>query len=311
MTIQQIYKLAIEMGINADLRGKKAVEKYLERQDKIFEQLSPKKKLLFDRDRLTNPYMDSGIWVDNKKPVKKVLAGIDIDTGEVLLSERLGCDTIITHHPIGKGLAALADVMHLQADVLALYGVPINVAEHLMKIRISEIDRAVHPSNHYQSIDAAKLLGINLMNVHTSADNMVASYIQKEISKKELEYVGEVMEVLSNIEEYKQSAKLGVPIKLFVGDEDDKAGKIALTELTGGTEGTKDIYRNLQMAGVGTIIGMHMTEKNREEAKKYHINVIICGDVPSDSIGMNLFLDELEKKDIKVIPAGGLIRVKR
>jgi len=311
MTIQQIYKLAIEMGIKADLRGEKAVTKYLKRQRQIFEQLSSKKRSQFDRDRLINPYMDSGIWVDNKKPVKKVFAGIDIDTGEVLLSERLGCDAIIAHHPMGKGLAALADVMHLQADVLALYGVPINVAEHLMKTRISEIDRAVHPSNHYQTIDAAKLLGINLMNVHTPADNIVASYIQKEINKKELEYVGEIMEALSDIEEYKQSAKLGVPIKLFVGSEDDKAGKIALTELTGGTEGTKDIYRNLQMAGVGTVIGMHMTEKNREEAIKYHINVIICGDVPSDSIGMNLFLDQLEKKGIKIIPAGGLIRVKR
>jgi hypothetical protein len=31
----------------------------------------------------------------------------------------------------------------------------------------------------------------------------------------------------------------------------------------------------------------------------------------SDSLGMNLFLDELEKKGIEVIPVSGLIRIKR
>ena len=31
----------------------------------------------------------------------------------------------------------------------------------------------------------------------------------------------------------------------------------------------------------------------------------------SDSIGMNLFLDELEKKGIEIIPVSGLIRVSR
>jgi len=31
----------------------------------------------------------------------------------------------------------------------------------------------------------------------------------------------------------------------------------------------------------------------------------------SDSIGMNLFLDELEKKGIEIIPCSGMIRVSR
>jgi len=39
--------------------------------------------------------------------------------------------------------------------------------------------------------------------------------------------------------------------------------------------------------------------------------LIIAGHMVSDSIGANLFLDELEKRGIIVIPASGLIRVKR
>jgi hydrogenase maturation factor len=67
----------------------------------------------------------------------------------------------------------------------------------------------------------------------------------------------------------------------------------------------------MSQAGIGTIIGMHMNEEYRKEAEKYHINVVIAGHMASDSLGMNLFLDELEKKGIEIVPVSGLIRIKR
>ena len=48
MTIQEIYDLAINMGTGADPRGKKGVEKYLERQKKSYEELPERKKEDFD-----------------------------------------------------------------------------------------------------------------------------------------------------------------------------------------------------------------------------------------------------------------------
>jgi hypothetical protein len=72
------------------------------------------------------------------------MTGVDIEVGEVLLADRLGekgkpVDLIMAHHPEGKALAELHDVMHLQEDIMAGYGVPINVAESLMSSRISEV----------------------------------------------------------------------------------------------------------------------------------------------------------------------------
>jgi hypothetical protein len=46
-------------------------------------------------------------------------------------------------------------------------------------------------------------------------------------------------------------------------------------------------------------------------ANENRMNVIISGHMSSDSLGMNLFLDELEKKGIEIVPCGGLIRVSR
>jgi len=311
MNQQQILELAIKMGKAADLRGEGAVAKYLARQKKKFDALSAKKQADFDKERLANPYLDSGVWNDNGKNVKKAMAGIDVSSGDIMLAKSLGADTVINHHPLGKGLTGLEEVMHLQAEVLALYGVPINIAESLMKVRISEVGRGVHASNSYKTIDAARLAGVNLMNTHTTCDNLVADFLKKAIEKKQPEYVGELVELLAGIDEYKESAKRGSPVRVFSGSEDRRTGKIALTEITGGTEGAKTMYREMANAGIGTVVAMHLSEEHRKNAEEAHLNVVVAPHIASDSLGMNLFLDELEKKGIEIISFGGLIRVKR
>jgi hypothetical protein len=56
---------------------------------------------------------------------------------------------------------------------------------------------------------------------------------------------------------------------------------------------------------------MHVSEDHKKEAEAANINLVIAGHMSSDSLGMNLFLDELEKRGIEIIPCSGLIRVKR
>src|SRR3990167_9096152 len=155
MTIKSIYNLAIELGIAADPRGKKGVEKWLEHQKKKYQKLSKDDRRDFDRERLTNPYADTRmLYGDANTKVKTVLAGIDVETAEIALAKTLNLkpDLIITHHPAGKALAALDEVMHLQADLMAAYGVPINVAEGVMKNRIEQVSRSLAPVNNMRAV---------------------------------------------------------------------------------------------------------------------------------------------------------------
>ncbi len=317
MTIQEIYNLAIKMGIEADLRGKTAVQKNLKRLKEKYEKLDSDEKKEFDKEKLINPFSDARILAgDPKQKVKTIYVGIDIDTAELMLAKHLSdserkIDLIISHHPSGKALAALDEVMHLQAEVLADYGVPINIAEKLMYPRIGEVARGVAASNHNKVVDAANLLGLSLMCVHTPTDNLVADFLKNLIEKKKPETVGDIMKILKEIPEYKIASGLNAGPSIFVGSEDNQAGKIAITEITGGTEGSPQLYEKMSQAGIGTIIGMHMKEEHKKQAEEAHINVVIAGHISSDSLGMNLFLDSLENKGIKIIPAAGLIRVKR
>lgn len=317
MTIGGIYELAIKMGTSADPRGKKGVEKYLDRQKKIYEDLSTSKKADFDLETLENPYSDTRIlFGDPSTNVDKVIAGIDFETGEVVLADRLnekgeGIDLLIAHHPEGGALASLHEVMDLQVDLLASYGVPINVAEGMLSERISEVRRKLGPINHYRSVDAARILNLPFMCIHTVWDNLGWRFMADIFEKKEHETVGDVMDILRGIPEYTQAIKYKAGPIIFAGSEKNRAGKVAVAEFTGGTEGAKEVYERLSHAGVGTIIGMHASEEHREEVKKHHINLIIAGHIVSDSVGANLFLDELERRGVKVIPTSGLIRVSR
>jgi len=314
MKVQEIYNLAINKGIEADFRGKEAVGEFLKRKREKYEKLSDKEKEDFDLETLENPYLDSRILnISQDKEIKRILVGIDIEPAEILLAKEIGdIDLVISHHPLGKGLSHLSDVMELQCDVLNMYGVPINIAEGLMRERIEEVARGVNRENHQRTVDAAKILGVNLMCLHTATDNLAAKFLKEKIEKEDsLIRIEDLLSLLKEIPEYKEATKLGAGPKIFVGDPERRCGKICLAELTGGTEPTPKIYEKIAQAGVGTVVGMHMGEESRKEAKAANVNVIIAGHISSDSLGMNLFLDELEKRGIEIIPCSGLIRRKR
>ncbi len=305
------------MGIEADFRGEEGIKKFLENKKEKYEKMNEKEKGEFDVEALENPYLDSRIYyIAEDKEIKKVLAGIDIEPAELLLSKEIGSagsgiDLIIAHHPVGKGLAHLADVMDLQCDVLNFYGLPINIAEGLMKERISEVARGVNSVNHQRTVDAAKILKINLMNSHTPCDNLAAKFLKSLIEEKKPERIGELINLLKEVPEYKEAMKIGAGPKVFVGAPENRCGKIALTEITGGTEGSPKLYEKMAQAGIGTVVGMHISEEHRKEAEAAHLNVVIAGHMSSDSLGVNLFLDELERRGIEIIPCSGLIRISR
>jgi hypothetical protein len=316
MTVKQIFDLGVQMGIKSDSRGVKGVKEYLERVKKGYEGMKPKDKKFFDKERLEHPYSDSRIYVDDKKTqVKRILAGIDMKESEIILASQLTergkkIDLALAHHPVGKGLANLHETMDMLVDIFEQQGVPVHVAEKIMEERIKEVGRSVHPVNHYKVIDIAELLKVNLINTHTVTDNLVTQFLTKEIEKKKPRTLGDLVDMLLEIPEYAEAKMRGAGPMITSGSPEHRLGKF-LVEMTGGTNPSGKVYKELSQYGISTIVGMHMAEPHREEANKSYMNIIICGHIASDSLGMNLFLDELEKKGIEIIPCGGLIRVSR
>ncbi len=317
MKLREFFELAIQTGMNADPRGRAALDGELQEAKKAYDDLKPEDREYYDIERLTNPYADSRILHGSADAeIRKVLAGIDIEAPELILADRLnqngaGIDLVLSHHPEGRAYANFYEVMRMQADILNRFGVPINVAENLLEGRMREVERKLLPANHTRGVDAARLLGLPLACLHTPADNMVARHLQALLDREAPRKLKQVLGLIRDIPEYQHARRNNAGPKLLLGSEDQRAGKI-FVDMTGGTEGAKETIEKISQAGVGTIVAMHMSEDHRKEAEKHHLHVVIAGHIASDNLGLNLLLDAVANvQSLEVLECSGFKRVRR
>jgi putative NIF3 family GTP cyclohydrolase 1 type 2 len=318
MKLERLYRKAVEIGIANDLRGKNEINTILKEEKEKYKKIEKEEAEYYDRDRLFNPFSDTRILNgDPDTEVKKIMIGIDMQVGELLLAHLLNKDSnqkidlVVSHHPEGLALAQLYEVMKLQADLLANYGITISVAEQLMGKRISEIERRLMPINHMRTVDVARILGIPMMCIHTPADNCVTNLLKKTFEKEKPSRLKDLLQILKGLSEYKKSAKLQVPPKIVSGTENSKCGK-TYVDMTGGTEGSKEIFEKYANSGVSTLVCMHLSEEHLDNAKKASLNVVIAGHIASDVLGLNLLFDGLEKEEkLEFVCVSGFERIRR
>ncbi len=319
MKLEKMFKRAVELGMQADVRDKKFFDRYFKKQKEAMKNAKGWRKDIFDEERTWNPYTDSRIINGSgKEEIKTLMIGIDIETPEILLADRLRekgqkIDCLFIHHPEGRALADLEKSMPLQVDVLAKAGVPVNHSEGHLKPRMDKIWRSIHADNLFRTERAAELMDIPAFCCHTITDNLVWEFMEKHICSKKYEDLSEILDALMKIPEYKYYAEKGNPPLIVNGGSGNRPGKIVATEFTGGTNGPEQQLEAQSKAGVGTILSMHVTEKTLDAAKEHHVNMIQCSHMASDAIGINLLIDKLQKEDksIKTIDVSGFIRVKR
>jgi len=318
MNLKDFYNAVVETGIEYDLRSRDEIQRLLAEEQVRFEKLDDKEREYFDRDRLFNPFSDTRILHgDVELEVGKAIVGIDMEVGEVLLTYLLNkdqgrkIDLIIAHHPEGYALVRLSDVMKLQSDQMAAYGITLSVAEKLMEKRISEVERRLMPINHNRTVDVARLLGLPMICIHTAADNCVNHFLTRLFEKEKPARLKDILQLLKSIPEYQKAAALQLPPKIVSGSEDSRSGRIVV-DMTGGTEGAKEVFEKYAAGGVSTLVGMHISEEHLENAKKANLNVVIAGHISSDSLGLNLLLDSVEKKGLlEFVCVSGFERVRR
>jgi hypothetical protein len=102
MKLEEIYKLAVAMGIKSDPRGKREVDKLLAKEKEAYDKLEGEEKEDYDQDRLTNPFADSRILFGD--PHRCLVAdGRRRGGPEILLADRLPGEgpqgRLMAHHP--------------------------------------------------------------------------------------------------------------------------------------------------------------------------------------------------------------------
>lgn len=316
-TLKELYEFAVKEGIKEDPRDREQIDNILEKRKEKYEELEGARKEHFDEDRLENPFDDSKVIYGKDRAIETLAVGIDIGPQELILVERLnekgkGIDGVMTHHPRGKALAGLHEVIKLQVDTLREVGISISQAEGIVKPRMQEIKQAIHPANHPRVPRTAKLLDIPFMGLHTVTDNHAYQFVKEHLEEEDPRTLGDLIDALLEIPEYEWSLEYRMGPELFAGDESNRTGKIGVLGFTGGTDLGDELIEEMVNAGVDTLVAMHATKKQVKKAKDKSINVVTAGHMPSDSVGINLLLDKMhEKFGIEAFELSGFKRVKR
>lgn len=321
MTLGDIYKKVVEIGMKADPRSKQDLNRFMKYRKEQYKKLKDKDEKVFYRDRTWNPYDDTRIvFGDLKRKVEVVFVGIDVEPADLAVINQVNVkrvaagkkpiDLAMAHHPEGYALGGLASVMDsIQVEVLRQAGVPVNITEKMLAKRIRDIEISLHSDNLHRTMDAARMLDIPMICCHTVADNNAYQTIRKVVEKAKAWKLKDLVDALKKVPAYKKAALLFEnPIDIQVGSPESRAGKVIVGGFTGGTEGNPEVLEfAVNVAGVGTTIDMHMSRKHKELAEKYRLNTVVANHMASDSIGMQPIVNMMRKNGIEVVTGSGFI----
>jgi hypothetical protein len=158
-------------------------------------------------------------------------------------------------------------------------------------------------------MQAAQLLKLPFLNVHLPCDIITRRLIAEKMEPfNQPDSRAKVSAVVEALQEFPEHQRALTEPKVVLGAPDRFAGTVAVA-IGGYTSGGVDVVRAYFEAGIGTVLSMHFPEGDLREAREQRLagNLVLTGHMASDSIGINVFLDELERLGLKVVRGGGII----
>ncbi|HEX9899991.1 MAG TPA: hypothetical protein VGC81_12250 [Candidatus Methylomirabilis sp.] len=268
-------------------------------------------KIALNFSGLTEIPPDSGVHLRGDK-IQRILATIDCGVDDLLLARVLRCDAVISHHPEWTASLHGWTLIARQIDQMVECGVPVAKAEAAIQRRMHSVELNTHPRNYGRVLQAAKLLNLAFLNVHLPCDIISRRIISEQMARfQDAESRATVADVIAVLQEIPEQTVAATEPKIRLGGPDRLAGRVAVA-MAGFTNGGVDVLRAYFEAGVGTVLMMHFPEADLKEAREQRLagNLVITGHMASDSIGINVYLDELERRGLDVIRAGGLVTTK-
>ena len=268
-------------------------------------------QIALDLSGVGNVPADSGVHVRGDT-VGRVFATIDCDVADLLMARVLHCDAVLTHHPEGPAMLNGWKLIALQIEQMVECGVLVARAEAAIERRMRSVEFNSHARNYGRVVQAAQLLHLSMLNVHLPCDVITRRVIAEKMDAFNApERRATVSEVIAALQEFPEQKRAATEPKVRLGSPERLAGRVAVA-MAGYTNGGVDVLKAYFDAGVGTVLMMHFSEGDLKEAREQKLagNLVVTGHMASDSIGINVYLDELERRGLEVVRAGGIIVTK-
>lgn len=253
---------------------------------------------------------DSAVVLDTGQ-VRRVAAGLDIATAELVIAMDLRCGLVIGHHAdyAPGSIQGHRSFLTTQEKMIRLGVSPARACKIIRKLQdLHRRGRAGNSSNYDRIPSITRLTSMPLMNIATPADrigeNLVEAVLAEKLPSGSPARLSDLMEALREIPECRESI---CPPTICSGAENDYAGKPAALFSHIAAE-SPDIATALFECGVGTLILPYASEEVITAVTEQNIgSLITLGHVTADSLGMNALLRPLEEQGVEVIRFSGII----
>ena len=244
---------------------------------------------------------DSAVHVQGSG-IKKVFVTIDVTLAELMFAKNIGCDAVVTHHPIGSSALNFYKVFDRHIDYMVENGIPKESACRAVEKLKERAQIKAHAHIYQQIVDEARLLRMPLVNVHQPCDEIMRKIIYENIISGKTEFVSQIIDSIANIPEFSRAR---TEIKVCHGDPESKAGRWALV-VAAGTNGGFHIAKEYYKHDVSTVMYLHIDYNELLKFREENLqgNLVVLGHLAGDSIGLNVLSEKLEEKGIQTLKVG-------
>jgi hypothetical protein len=251
--------------------------------------------------------------------IRRILFGLDIDPGTLVMARQMGYDCVICHHPRGT-LLEQGQLFRDHYRIMGLFGIPGDRAraavgefvESTVRHRRTMRMRSLLHEAWTQTVievDVARKLGMPFLNIHQPTDELGRRVVRR-LAARAGATLGDVLDILYELPETRIArAHFDMPCEAAVGGEDEPAGRVAFVH--GAYFGPNyDLVRFYWDNGVRTVVALFTDFASLERLRKEGGGAFVwTGHYTGDSYGFTPFLAELRRRGAAVDCIAGAIDV--
>ncbi len=242
---------------------------------------------------------DSAVYVPGDD-IQRVLFGLDIGTGELLLARQAGYDAVIAHHPVGVPHRSWR-VFARHVDLLVGAGVPEEAARAAVAPRLETL-RVDGQSRNYEQVPmAAERLGMPFLNVHCPLDEVGRRVMQETVDRllaaNPAAMLGEVAAALAALPAARRAeTEVMVPL----GDPAAPAGRVLVCH-GAVTNGGAGVARACYAHGIATVVYIHIAPGDLEMLRADgRGQMVVVGHLVGDALGIEPYIAALRERGLEV-----------
>lgn len=242
---------------------------------------------------------DSAIYVPGEN-IKRVLFGLDIGAGELLMADELGYDAVIAHHPVGVTYQTWR-VFKRHVDLLVGAGVPEQEAHAAVKPRLEDLKLAGMVRNYEQVPQAARLLAMPFLNIHCPLDELGRRTMQATVdgllNSAPDATVNDVAAALATLP---AAHRAETEVRVLLGEGEAPAGRVVVAH-GALTNGGYDIARAYYEYGVETVVYIHIAASDLRRLREHEQGqLIVTGHLLGDAVGIEPYITALRAHGLEV-----------